>query len=118
MASFFGSMLLLLSSCLGAFFWHIRRRKRDYSVGFFHPYTNDGGGGERVLWCAVRALQEQDPRLFCVVYTGDEATSETLADRSLRLFGVKLHSPPKASHIYHRISYCSLVLKILTNEDQ
>jgi hypothetical protein len=21
-------------------------------VAFFHPFTNDGGGGERVLWCA------------------------------------------------------------------
>ena len=27
------------------------------SVGFFHPYCNAGGGGERVLWCAVRAVQ-------------------------------------------------------------
>jgi hypothetical protein len=22
------------------------------AVAFFHPFTNDGGGGERVLWCA------------------------------------------------------------------
>jgi alpha-1,2-mannosyltransferase len=26
-------------------------------VGIFHPYCNAGGGGERVLWCAIRALQ-------------------------------------------------------------
>ena len=26
-------------------------------VGFFHPYCNAGGGGERVLWIAIRALQ-------------------------------------------------------------
>lgn len=25
-------------------------------VGFFHPYCNAGGGGERVLWCAIRGL--------------------------------------------------------------
>lgn len=28
-------------------------------VGFFHPYCNDGGGGERVLWTAIRALQKR-----------------------------------------------------------
>lgn len=28
-------------------------------VGIFHPYANAGGGGERVLWCAIRALQER-----------------------------------------------------------
>ena len=27
------------------------------TVAFFHPYCNAGGGGERVLWCAIRALQ-------------------------------------------------------------
>lgn len=28
-------------------------------VGFFHPYCNAGGGGERVLWTAIRALQNR-----------------------------------------------------------
>lgn len=28
-------------------------------VAIFHPYCNAGGGGERVLWCAVRALQNE-----------------------------------------------------------
>lgn len=28
-------------------------------VAIFHPYCNAGGGGERVLWCAIRALQNQ-----------------------------------------------------------
>ena len=31
------------------------------SVAFFHPYCNAGGGGERVLWCAVRAVQTRYP---------------------------------------------------------
>lgn len=30
--------------------------KKLLHVGFFHPYCNAGGGGERVLWCAIRAL--------------------------------------------------------------
>jgi alpha-1,2-mannosyltransferase len=36
-------------------------RRKKGSVAFFHPFTNDGGGGERVLWCAVRAIQEECP---------------------------------------------------------
>ena len=28
-------------------------------VGFFHPYCNAGGGGERVLWCAIRSIQKK-----------------------------------------------------------
>ena len=69
-------------------------------MGFFHPYTNDGGGGERVLWCAVRALHEQDPHLSCIIYTGDsDATPESLSARALRVFGVKLSSHPKVSGI-------------------
>lgn len=31
----------------------------DKYVALFHPYCNAGGGGERVLWCAVRALQNK-----------------------------------------------------------
>jgi alpha-1,2-mannosyltransferase len=29
------------------------------TVAFFHPYCNAGGGGERVLWCAIRAMQSK-----------------------------------------------------------
>jgi alpha-1,2-mannosyltransferase len=28
-------------------------------VGIFHPYCNAGGGGERVLWAGIKALQEK-----------------------------------------------------------
>uniref|UniRef100_U6CMX0 GDP-Man:Man(3)GlcNAc(2)-PP-Dol alpha-1,2-mannosyltransferase n=1 Tax=Neovison vison TaxID=452646 RepID=U6CMX0_NEOVI len=33
--------------------------KKQMVVAFFHPYCNAGGGGERVLWCALRALQKK-----------------------------------------------------------
>ncbi|KAH8114787.1 glycosyltransferase family 4 protein [Phellopilus nigrolimitatus] len=32
-------------------------------VGFFHPYCNAGGGGERVLWTAVALLQRTAPHV-------------------------------------------------------
>lgn len=31
--------------------------EKPFSVAFFHPFCNTGAGGERVLWCAIRALQ-------------------------------------------------------------
>lgn len=72
------------------------RRRRKRAVAFFHPYTNDGGGGERVLWCAVRGIQEESPDLDCYVYTGDhDATPQSLMARALDRFGVALLSPPK-----------------------
>lgn len=45
-----------------------KTRKTIY--GFFHPYANAGGGGERVLWAAVKVTLEQSPRNICAIYTG------------------------------------------------
>jgi len=58
---------LLLVAILSFIFlrqWLVSRKKKLHTssenainVGIFHPYCNAGGGGERVLWCAVKALQ-------------------------------------------------------------
>ena len=32
--------------------------KYDFSIAFFHPFCNSGGGGERVLWSAVKIIQD------------------------------------------------------------
>ncbi|XP_072952439.1 GDP-Man:Man(3)GlcNAc(2)-PP-Dol alpha-1,2-mannosyltransferase [Typha angustifolia] len=79
-----------------------RRRRRRKAVGFFHPYTNDGGGGERVLWCAVRAVQEENPGLDCAIYTGDDASSQSLTARALDRFGVELLRPPQVVRLSRR----------------
>ncbi|CAK9323867.1 unnamed protein product [Citrullus colocynthis] len=79
------------------------RRNRKTAVGFFHPYTNDGGGGERVLWCAVKAIQDENPTLDCLIFTGDhDASPESLIARANDRFGVKLHFPPKVVHLHKR----------------
>ncbi|KAK4799826.1 hypothetical protein SAY86_025191 [Trapa natans] len=76
------------------------RRSRKKAVAFFHPYTNDGGGGERVLWCAVKAVQEERPDLDCVIYTGDrDATPASLRARAADRFGVDLLSSPQVVHL-------------------
>jgi len=48
-----------------------KQTSSEVSIGFFHPYCNAGGGGERVLWCAVRAVQIRYPAIKILVYTGD-----------------------------------------------
>lgn len=89
------TLLALTLASLSAVVILGRRRRRRRAVGFFHPYTNDGGGGERVLWCALRAVQEENPDLDCAVYTGDDASPQSLAARALDRFGVKLVRPPQ-----------------------
>ncbi|KAL3472766.1 hypothetical protein BJX99DRAFT_249402 [Aspergillus californicus] len=63
-------------------------------VGFFHPFCNAGGGGERVLWEAVRATQRQWPKAICAIYTGDiDATKEAMLERVQTRFNIQLHAP-------------------------
>uniref|UniRef100_A0A1B0D6I2 GDP-Man:Man(3)GlcNAc(2)-PP-Dol alpha-1,2-mannosyltransferase n=1 Tax=Phlebotomus papatasi TaxID=29031 RepID=A0A1B0D6I2_PHLPP len=55
-----------------------RRAKEDPNaifIGLFHPYCNAGGGGERVLWCAVRCLLKKYSDVKVVIYTGDVGIS-------------------------------------------
>ncbi|KAI8926932.1 hypothetical protein BC831DRAFT_399272 [Entophlyctis helioformis] len=48
---------------------------RAVLVAFFHPFCDTGGGGERVLWTAVEAVQQQMPNAVLAVYTWDHAGS-------------------------------------------
>lgn len=64
----------------------------DGIVGFFHPFCNAGGGGERVLWAAVRATQQRWPKAKIVVYTGDHDVSKD-----------KLLSRVKVSRLAHGV---------------
>ncbi|KAF7274357.1 hypothetical protein GWI33_012975 [Rhynchophorus ferrugineus] len=48
-----------------------QKRGDPLSIGIFHPYANAGGGGEKVLWVALKALQEKYPNAKIYIYTGD-----------------------------------------------
>ena len=39
-------------------------------------FSNAGGGGERVLWAAIKATQDRWPNAVCVVYTGDHQSNK------------------------------------------
>ncbi|OEL36230.1 GDP-Man:Man(3)GlcNAc(2)-PP-Dol alpha-1,2-mannosyltransferase [Dichanthelium oligosanthes] len=91
-------LVAVLSALLAAALRRLLRLRHQPTpaAGFFHPYTNDGGGGERVLWCAVRAVQELRPGLPCAVFTGDaDASPDGLSARALDRFGVRLLRPPQ-----------------------
>jgi alpha-1,2-mannosyltransferase len=60
-------------------------------VGFFHPFCNAGGGGERVLWAAIAATQKQLPNAVCAVYTGDhEIDKSAIIAKVEERFGIVL----------------------------
>ncbi|KAJ1970696.1 asparagine-linked glycosylation protein [Dimargaris xerosporica] len=62
-------------------------------VGFFHPYCNAGGGGERVLWTAIHCMQIRYPNAQFVVYTGDtNATKDTILSRATNQFSITVQA--------------------------
>lgn len=61
-------------------------------VGIFHPYCNAGGGGERVLWCAVRAIQAKYPDFHIAIYTGDKLNADKLLQNAKQRFNVDISS--------------------------
>lgn len=44
-----------------------------------------GGGGERVLWAAIRATQKRWPKAVCIVYTGDHEASKDAIIQSVQV---------------------------------
>ena len=69
-------------------------------IGFLHPFCNAGGGGERVLWAAIKATQKRWPKAICAVYTGDhDASKSTILERVRQRFNIQLH-PPTVVFVY------------------
>ncbi|TFK70550.1 mannosyltransferase [Pluteus cervinus] len=64
---------------------------RKKIVGYFHPYCNAGGGGERVLWTAIAANQRVDSETIHVVYSGDlDATKDEIISKVKTRFNIIL----------------------------
>lgn len=86
--------------------WHYASKKRkcpsQFSIAFFHPYCNAGGGGERVLWCAVNAVSTTHPKVKIVIYTGDlDVSPDEIIKRAKLRFNITL--PNNLEFIYlHR----------------
>eukprot|EP01128_Nolandella_sp_AFSM9_P000742 TRINITY_DN10870_c0_g1_i1.p1 TRINITY_DN10870_c0_g1~~TRINITY_DN10870_c0_g1_i1.p1 ORF type:complete len:475 (+),score=74.19 TRINITY_DN10870_c0_g1_i1:3-1427(+) len=90
---YYSSTLFLLSVILSRLccFWR-RRSRRKLVVGLFHPYCNDGGGGERVLWKTVVALSEASRGMVdIVIYSGDQnITGTEILKNAYTTFGIEV----------------------------
>ena len=91
----FGFLVLglipLLFIILGLRLRGLGQRFTTPTVAFFHPYCNAGGGGERVLWQSVLAVQEAYPDYRIVVYTGDkDATPDQILGNAKSCFGLEI----------------------------
>ena len=84
--------LLLLYNCLSVVLRFLFPTVRQGTVGFFHPHAEDGGGGERVLWTAIKALHGSRPGLRIAVFTGPGFEAEELLARAERNFNLKIDS--------------------------
>lgn len=67
------------------------RLRPNRVIGFFHPYCDSGGGGERVLWICVQYLL-QNTKLDLVIFTGDSATGEEILQHVQTNFGVDVRA--------------------------
>ncbi|KAI8322790.1 UDP-Glycosyltransferase/glycogen phosphorylase [Martensiomyces pterosporus] len=61
-----------------------------YYAGFFHPYPNAGGGGERVLWTMIKAIQDKYPFVVCIIYSGDKVPRDELLLNVKSKFGLDI----------------------------
>ncbi len=54
--------------------------------------SNDGGGGERVLWCFVKSILELDSNIEIVVFTGfsEKVTGEQILQKAKTIFDLDL----------------------------
>ncbi|XP_060534165.1 GDP-Man:Man(3)GlcNAc(2)-PP-Dol alpha-1,2-mannosyltransferase [Cylas formicarius] len=107
------SIFVLLSSIilLPMFFFYFKHKftsdklKRGHNrlcVGLFHPYANAGGGGERVLWVALKALQEKYRNADFYIYTGDvQYTSIEILGKVKNTLNVDIN-PKNVKFVYLR----------------
>jgi len=105
--SLFALLALAVISAVAVRFYFDGLRVRQSSkipgrllVGFFHPHSTGGGGGERVLWTMLNALMHEWPQADFIVYTHwskekGTATHDAVEKLVLGKFGIALPRPVK-----------------------
>ncbi|XP_076240649.1 ALG11 alpha-1,2-mannosyltransferase [Calliopsis andreniformis] len=79
------------------------RSRKGTVVGFFHPYCNSGGGGERVLWAAISAMQIRYPDIHIIIYTGDlDADPEQILNKTEKVFNFKIERKIEFVYLHKR----------------
>ncbi|CAI5444053.1 unnamed protein product [Caenorhabditis angaria] len=92
--------LICLLLTIPVIIYLVREKRKPKSIAFFHPYCNAGGGGERVLWAAIRAMQKSHPNYKYYVYSGDfDANKEEILLKARQRFGIEL-DPENVEFVY------------------
>lgn len=73
---------------------------RKKIFGFFHPYANNGGGGERVLWQAVKSTLLQSSNNIVVIYTTNQVEPLSILKKVEDKFEIKNLDSSKIVFIY------------------
>lgn len=85
------------------------QQENQVTVGFLHPYCSSGGGGERVLWNSIQALQKRYSFILCVIYTADPVEKKKeIINGVKKTFNIEL---PRTVEFIHLRSTGALNLK-------
>eukprot|EP00775_Hariotina_reticulata_P005441 gene5440-5674_t len=90
-----GALAAIICSVLVAAIWTAWQLPcvQKGTVAFFHPFADGGGGGERVLWCAVDAIQQAAPHVRIIIYARAGVTADQLVQDAAARFNVHLQKP-------------------------
>ena len=76
------------------------KQENQVTVGFLHPHCSSGGGGERVLWNSIQALQKRYSFILCVIYTADPVdTKVEVINGVKKTFNIELPRPVEFIHL-------------------
>lgn len=88
------SLTMIVGTIITFIIW-LRVRRKKKCIGIFHPYCNAGGGGERVLWALIQAIQSHHSDFQVVIYTGDcDVSSDQIVSKVKSSFKINLASEP------------------------
>ena len=103
------SLVVLIIACYGIIVgrWRTSKLLKEWSkqenqvtVGFLHPHCSSGGGGERVLWNSIQALQKRYSFILCVIYTVDPVNKKSEVINGVKkTFNIELPRPVEFIHL-------------------
>jgi len=98
-----GCALSLVTALVAAVLGMLRRfpPMQKGTLAFFHPFADGGGGGERVLWCAVQALQEARPDVQIVIYARAGVSEQQLVQDAQQRFNIPIKAGIKVVPLVH-----------------
>lgn len=86
------------------------KQENQVTVGFLHPHCSSGGGGERVLWNSIQALQKRYSFILCVIYTANPVDKKAEVINGVKkTFNIEL---PRTVEFIHLRSTGALNLKM------